>query len=155
VSALAWQVLAWPARRWVVALGVAVVTALATGLPTDVVPNPVFSRMTAVTWWSYPVWGVTAILAGLVAATYVRDPALGRDAAPKIAGAGGFLAFLAVGCPTCNKAAVLALGASGATAYFGPAQPFLGLAGLVLLAGALAWRLRGEVACRGDAGSLR
>ena len=88
------------------------------------------------------------MLAGLVAATYVRDPAFGRDTAPKVAGMGGFLSFLAVGCPTCNKAAVLALGASGATAYFGPVQPFLGVIGLALLAAALVWRLRGLAACR-------
>ena len=154
MNAVAWQVRAWPARRWFVAVGVAVFTALVTGIPTDIVPNPIFSRMTTITWWSYPVWAAAAVLAGLVAATYVRDPAFGRDTAPKIAGMGGFLSFLAVGCPTCNKAAVLALGASGATAYFGPVQPYLGLVGLVLLAGAFVWRLRNAVACRRSADNL-
>jgi len=148
VNAVAYQLGSWPARRWLAAASVAVLTALATGIPTDIVPNPVFSRMTDITWWSYPVWVATALLAGLVAATYVRDPAFGKDSAPRVAGVGGFLSFLAVGCPTCNKAAVLALGASGATAYFGPVQPFLGVIGLALLAAALVWRLRGLAACR-------
>ena len=148
MNAVAYQLGSWPARRWLAAASVAVLTALATGIPTDIVPNPVFSRMTDITWWSYPVWVATALLAGLVAATYVRDPAFGEDFAPKVAGVGGFLSFLAVGCPTCNKAAVLALGASGATTYFGPVQPFLGIVGLALLAAALVWRLRGLAACR-------
>jgi hypothetical protein len=143
------SVLAWPPRRWLVAAGIAVLTAVATGIPTDVIPNPLFGRDVPVTWWSYPVWAATAVLAGLVAATYVRDPvAPPRDQGARVAGVGGLLAFLAVGCPTCNKVAVLALGAGGATAYFGPAQPYLGVIGLLLLAGALVWRLRGLSACR-------
>jgi hypothetical protein len=137
-----------------VAAGVGVAVALATGIPTDVVPNPLYVRMTPVVWWSYPVWAVAAILAGLVAATYVR-------AGPNVAGrrpaggavGGGVLSLFAVGCPICNKLVVAALGAGGATSYFGPAQPLLGLASIALLGTALALRLRAALACSVGAGS--
>jgi hypothetical protein len=55
---------------------------------------------------------------------------------------GGIAAFLAIGCPTCNKIALLLLGASGATSTFAPLQPAIGVLSLALLAGTLAWRLR-------------
>lgn len=61
--------------------------------------------------------------------------------------AGGFLAYLAVGCPVCNKLVLLALGASGAVTWFAPFQGLLALASLVMLSWALVTRLRGEVAC--------
>ncbi len=61
--------------------------------------------------------------------------------------AGGMLAWFAVGCPVCNKLALLALGYSGAITWFAPVQPFLALGALVLTSVALVWRLRGQVAC--------
>ena len=54
----------------------------------------------------------------------------------------GFGAFLAIGCPVCNKIALVLLGTSGALTIFAPIQPLIGAASLALLAGTLAWRLR-------------
>ena len=62
--------------------------------------------------------------------------------------AGVALAWFAVGCPVCNKIALLALGYSGALTWFAPAQPYLAAAALLLTAGALVVRLRGQVYCR-------
>ena len=143
---------AWGVRRWAAAAGGAIVTALAIGLPTEIVPNPWFTRMIPVEWWNVPVWLATAVLAGLLVATYVRDDRTdavtdGPDTASTRGGIGGVLAFFAVGCPVCNKLVVLALGTSGAMSWFAPAQPVLALAALVLLAVALRGRLRGERAC--------
>jgi hypothetical protein len=53
-----------------------------------------------------------------------------------------FGAFLAIGCPVCNKIALILLGTSGALTIFAPLQPVIGAASLVLLAGTLAWRFR-------------
>ncbi|HEY5433847.1 MAG TPA: hypothetical protein VIK13_01315, partial [Candidatus Limnocylindrales bacterium] len=53
-----------------------------------------------------------------------------------------FGAFLAIGCPVCNKIALVLLGAGGAMTIFAPLQPVIGAASLVLLAGTLAWRFR-------------
>jgi hypothetical protein len=142
---------AWPRRRWLVAALVAAAVALLTGVPTDIVPSPVYRRMTPVVWWDYPIWAASAVLVGLIGATYVRAEAGGliRRGSGGVFG-GGVLSFLAVGCPICNKLVVAALGVSGALAYFGPAQPFLGAAGVALLGATLAVRLRAAIVCRAE-----
>jgi len=143
----------WPLRRWGTAAAAAVVAALAIGLPTDVIPNPVFGRPVDITWWSYPVLVITAVLSGLLVATYVRDPDMGPptdelDSAGRAGGIGGLLTFFAVGCPTCNKIAVVALGSTGALDWFAPAQPLLAIASIVLLMWALQSRLQNAISCR-------
>jgi hypothetical protein len=112
-----------------------------------VIPNPVFGRPVPVTWWSLPVLAVTAVLGGLLAATYVRDPMVEVDRPDRVGGLGGLLGFFAVGCPVCNKLVVVALGTTGAVELFAPVQPLLAVASIVLLAVALRRRLRGELAC--------
>lgn len=144
----------WTARRSWFAVGAAAVTALVIGVPTDVIPNPVFGRPVPVSWWSYPVLVVTAVLGGLLAATYVSDgPRTAPagvdelDAPAKAGGLGGLLSFFAVGCPVCNKLVVIALGTVGARQWFEPFQPVLAVASIALLVLALRGRLRGDVAC--------
>ncbi|MFC4337483.1 hypothetical protein [Salininema proteolyticum] len=134
----------WKTRQWAVALGATALSALLLGAATALIPNPVFDRMIAPEWWNYPVWIATAVLAGLLTATYV-DPAMPRGGA---AGAGGgFLAWFAIGCPVCNKLVVLALGTSGALTWFAPLQPVLAVAGMGFLAWALRARLRNARSC--------
>lgn len=141
-----WRVPAsWTPRRWLVAVVAAVGTVGVIAVPTAMIPNPVFGRAIPTTWWAWPVLAVTAVLGGLLAATYVRD---GQDAgAPRAGMAGGLLAYFAVGCPVCNKIALLALGYTGALQWFAPVQPVLAAVGVGLLAFALRQRLQGEIAC--------
>lgn len=122
----------------------AVVVALLVGLPTDVIPNPVFGRPVPVTWWSYPTLAITAMLGGLLAATYVREqtPTTMADRPARRGGIAGVLAFFAVGCPVCNKIVVLALGTTGAMRWFPPLQHLLAVASIALMAIALRGRLR-------------
>ncbi|MCU0504998.1 MAG: hypothetical protein MUE82_04350 [Chloroflexi bacterium] len=61
----------------------------------------------------------------------------------------GFGAFLAIGCPLCNKVVLVALGASGAMTIWAPLQPIVGAASVALLVATVAWRLRRRAA--GDA----
>ena len=137
----------WSAPRWSSALVSAVGVALVIGLPTEMIANPFFQRMTPTEGWNRPVWLATSVLTGLLVATYVR-PAAGTDDAPsRPGGLGGILTFFAVGCPVCNKLVVVALGTSGAMSWFAPVQPLLAAGGLILLAVALRTRLRGERAC--------
>ena len=126
----------------------AVLTVLVVGIPTVLIPNPWFGRTVPPTWWALPVLLVTAALSGLVTATYVGTPAAISADAPSRSGlVGGFLAYLAVGCPVCNKVALLALGSAGAVQWFAPVQPVLAVAGIALLAYALRRRLAGERSC--------
>ena len=136
----------WPARRWLVAALWALATVLVVGVPTVLVPTPVFGRAVPVTWWAWPALVVTSVLAGLVAATYVRDAQAPADVSRRGL-LGTFLTYLAVGCPVCNKVALLALGYAGALQWFAPVQPLLAIAGIGLLVYALRARLAGEQAC--------
>ncbi len=61
----------WPARRWVAALLGATVAALVVAIPTGIIHTAFYVRMTPVLWWNYPVWIATAVLSGLILATYV------------------------------------------------------------------------------------
>lgn len=141
--------LLWPPKRWLAAGGVAIATFLIIGVPTAVIPNPVFGRSVEVTSWSMPVLLVTAVLTGLLFATYVRvDLVVADEAQAKIGGVGSFLAYLAVGCPVCNKLALIALGSTGAIRYFAPVQPYLAVAGIGLLVYALRQRLVNEASCK-------
>ena len=140
----------WSRRRWAAAALAAVATALVVALPTAMIPTPVFGREIPTTWWAWPVLAVTAVLSGLLFATYVREPGNAEPAAASIdrrGAAGGLLAFFAVGCPVCNKLVLVALGYTGALQWFAPVQPFLAVAGVGLLAWALSSRLRGQLAC--------
>ncbi|MEO7588208.1 MAG: hypothetical protein ABIS84_09300 [Arachnia sp.] len=152
---------AWTRRQYLAAGGFSVLFALLIGIPTVLIPNPIFGREIAVLAWNYPVWILTSILAGLLAATYIRptgaQSAVDGDRAPTVDPsetkqgrfglAGGLLAWFAVGCPVCNKLALLALGYSGAITWFAPIQPLLAVGALLLTGGALLFRLRGQVYC--------
>lgn len=133
--------------RVLVALGTGSVTALVVGIPTGIIETSWYSRMTPVLWWNYPVWVVSAVLTGALVATYVRVPeGVKLDQQSKTFG-GSLLAFLAVGCPICNKIVILALGVNGALTWFAPAQPVIALASLGLLAFALRSRVRAFRSC--------
>jgi len=162
----------WSRRRWIAAVGAAVATVLIMAVPTALIPTPVFGREIPPTAWAWPVLVVSAVLGGLLFATYVREPradlANSTDMAPSdVASAeatdvdrvdvdrvdtrgtvGALLTFFAVGCPVCNKLVLLALGYTGAIQWFAPVQPFLAAGAIVLLGWALVVRLRGQVVCR-------
>lgn len=153
-------------RRILVAAAVALGFGLLLGLATVLIPNPVFGREIPPVWWNYPVWVLTSVLSGMLVATYVREDAGAAAIPPSGVGGvgydddaararrssragfvGAFLAWFAVGCPVCNKLALLALGYSGALTWFAPLQPVLALVALGLTAVALVARLAGQVEC--------
>jgi hypothetical protein len=139
----------WPSIRWVVTVFTALFTFLLVGIPTDIVPNPIFGREIAVTSWSLSVLVATSILSGLLLATYVAGNQSTSDSRTiKVGGAGTFLAYFAVGCPVCNKLALVALGYSGALQYFAPIQPYLAALSIALLFYAFRKRVLNEGSCR-------
>jgi hypothetical protein len=147
------RLLAWAAL-------LAVVSGVAFGLVSAIIPNPVFARSVPPEPFAYWVWLLSAPLMGLVMATYVVpvgaavpapagpqplvmvDPAAAERRTTRLGGAASFAAFLAIGCPVCNKVALVLLGASGAMTIWAPLQPVVGAVSLVLLAVTAAWRMR-------------
>lgn len=144
-----WHALSqWSSRRWRVAVTAALVSVVVIAVPTAMIPTPIFGREIGVTWWAWPALLVSAALGGLLMATYVREPGAAAEEPVSRKGlVGGLLTYFAVGCPVCNKLALLALGYTGALTWFAPVQPLLALGGVLLLALALRARLRGQVAC--------
>lgn len=99
--------------------------------------------MTPPTWWSYPVWVVSAVLTGLIVATFAGGPEADTSGPQRVVG-GGLLSVLAVGCPVCNKVVVAAIGVSGALDYWAPLQPLIGVASIAVLLAGLLQRLSGS-----------
>ncbi|MFD5867918.1 hypothetical protein ACFWGD_04775 [Corynebacterium sp. NPDC060344] len=123
--------------RVLAALGAALATFLIIGLPTDIVPNPIFGRDVPVRPWELPVLVTTSVLTGLYFG--LQRPG-SEKSAPAIGGAG--LAMFAVACPVCNKIVLLALGTSGALGFWQPLQPFLAAISLAALLAAVIWAWR-------------
>ena len=140
----------WPSRRWWVAVATALFTVLFIAIPTDLIDTPFFSREIPPTVWSWPVLILSAVLAGLVTATYVAHPegASSGRAAGRAGMAGWLVTLFAVGCPVCNKLVLLALGTTGAMQFFEPVQPYLAAASISLLGWALYARMTRENSCR-------
>lgn len=138
----------------------ALVSLLVFGVVAAIIPNPVFGRQIPPEPFAIAVWLVSAPLMGLLGATYsapavpaatamrlmplVIEPAGGAShrQGTTLGTLAGLGAFLAIGCPVCNKVALVLLGAGGALTVFAPLQPLIGAASIVLLAGTLAWRFR-------------
>lgn len=140
----------WGPRRWWDALAATALTVVVIAVPTDLIDTPVFGREVPPTWWSWPALLVSAVLSGLLFATYVRngdEPEQEDRRSGRLGGAGGLLTFFAVGCPVCNKLVLLALGTSGAMTYFEPVQPVLSVAAIGLLVWAVYKRLTGQLSC--------
>jgi hypothetical protein len=150
---------------WAAALVVAAVAFVAIAVPTAVIPNPVFGRLVATRWWDPVLLAASSLLLGMVWAargapggSSALDPS-DLDVSDRIdpdeqvgrrrSVAAGLLTFLAVGCPTCNKLVLVALGTSGALSWFAPIQPVLGVAAIAMLALTLRRRLRavGPLSC--------
>jgi len=90
----------------------------------------------------------------MLIATYVRtgpvapaDQSGSTDKTSVWGTLGAVGAWFAIGCPVCNKIALLAFGYTGAIQYFGPIQPVLAIVSLGLLTVGLVLRLSGQVAC--------
>jgi hypothetical protein len=146
-------------RRFVAwAIAWSLVSLVAFGLIAAIIPNPVFGRQIPPEPFAIAVWLVSAPLMGLLGATYtaravpasatmgavVLVPAgdLGERQGTTLGTVASLGTFLAIGCPVCNKIALVLLGTSGAMTLFAPIQPIIGAASLMLLAGTLAWRFR-------------
>lgn len=138
MASLSWRELI-DARFYCVAAVCVMALAILSAIPTAIIDNPWFTRMTPVYPDQYIFWLLTSVLGGVLIATYT--PGMGfRGTASGVGG--GFLGYLAIGCPICNKLIVGLIGISGALTFFQPIQPILGGVGVTLVGVALAYRLR-------------
>ena len=137
---------------WTVVSGA--VALVAFGILSAIIPTPFFVRPIAPEPFAIAVWIASAPLIGIISATYLAPAAapapsqlttaapLVQDQGSTLGSLGGLAAFLAIGCPVCNKIALALLGTSGALSIYAPIQPLIGVVSLVLLGGTLAWRMR-------------
>lgn len=131
----------WIGPRYLaLAVSASLLFGLVLAIPTAIIENPWFTRMTPVKPEQYGFWIGTSVLSGALLATYL-EPGLRRGLAGQSLGA-GLLGVFAIGCPICNKLVVAAIGVSGALTYFAPIQPILGAAGLTLAGVGLWLRVR-------------
>lgn len=136
----------------------AVLTFAFIGIPTDIVPNPVFGREVPVRPWEPWVLLATSVLTGLWFGLQRARRVVSADgtvsgedsSVPTFSAAG--LALFAVACPVCNKIVLLALGTSGALGIWEPLQPWLAAVSLVALLGAVAYAARRRPCVDGSCG---
>jgi hypothetical protein len=121
-----------PMHFWIEATAWSLLAAFAIAIPTVLIANSLFRRMTPTRWWDYVFLALSAPLIGLtLGARRLPGSTQCRTDGKTITGGG--LTYLAVGCPICNKLVVALLGSSGALTYFAPVQPVLGGFAVILL----------------------
>ena len=120
-------------------------SAVLIAVPTRLIPNRLFSRMTPTRPQDYVFLAVTAVLIGAITATRAWRAAVGDPGRRVVAG--GVATFIAVGCPVCNKVVVALIGTAGAMNVFAPLQPILGGASIAVLGAVLVRELRGPSVC--------
>ena len=130
-----------PVVTYLRVLPLAALAAVAIGVPSDLIDNPVFGRPVPVRAIDYVIWAVTSLLIGLVFAIRLDGEPDQDEAQQTRTIWGGFVSFLAVGCPVCNQAVVALVGVSGALSWWAPVQPLVGLLAIGLLIAALRQRL--------------
>ena len=139
-------------RTWLRAAMFGIIAATLIAVPTRLVPNGFFSRMTPTRPLDYVFLVVSSTLVGLsLALSSVSTDRGGARPARSSAGApaagpraviSGMATVFAVGCPVCNKLVVAVLGTGGALSVFAPLQPLIGLAAAGLLVIGLTGQLR-------------
>lgn len=143
------ELLELPRSTWPRAVLFAGIAAVLIAVPSDLIDTPIFGRPVEVRWIDYAILAITSALIGLIFAIRPEpsEPAAAEELAVTVDRQGtrtvwgGFVSFLAVGCPVCNQAVVALIGVSGALSWWAPVQPFIGLLAVGLLLYTLRKRL--------------
>lgn len=135
------QLRALPSATWRRAIPYSLVAAVVIAVPSDLINTSLFGRPVEPRAIDYVILAITAGLIGSILA--IRPEQLtGRDEQEQTRTIwGGFVSFLAVGCPVCNQAVVALIGTSGALSWWAPVQPLVGLLAIALLVHTLRRRL--------------
>jgi hypothetical protein len=135
------QLRALPGGTWLRAVVYGAVAAVLIAVPSDLIDTPLFGRPVDTRPIDYLILAVTASLIGLIFAIRVPQDEVSEKQDTRTVW-GGFVSFLAVGCPVCNQLVVGLVGTSGALSWWAPVQPVVGLAAVAILGWTLRYRLR-------------
>lgn len=102
-------------------------------IPTAVITNPFFTRMTPVYWYDYIYLIADSILLGIYLGLTFGKTQIKQCKVKGKAFSGGILGFLGIACPICNKILLLLFGVSFLMIYFEPIRPYLGLLSMLIL----------------------
>ena len=123
----------------IVGLVGAIVIALIIGIPTDVIENPYYMRMTPTTLLEPILLVLVAVLfgvyAGLLCYSYLSKKTCQPGAGS--AGAGVVAGMFAIACPICISFLVWIFGTAVLMRYLDPIRPILGVLAVFLLAYAI------------------
>lgn len=115
-------------RAWIDGAAAAVASVVLIAVPTRLIPNPWFSRMTPTRPQDYLFLAISSSLVGASVAVARHAARANRSAV-----VGGFGTFIAVGCPVCNKLVITFLGTGAALSWFAPLQPVIAAASIGLV----------------------
>jgi len=130
-----------PPVTWLRAIPYTVIAAVVIAIPSDLINTSFFGRPIEPKAIDYLILAITAALIGTILAIRPEQQT-DRDEQDQTRTVwGGFVSFLAVGCPVCNQAVVALVGTSGALSWWAPVQPVVGLLAIGLLVHTLRRRL--------------
>lgn len=130
-----------PPITWPRSVVYGAVAAVLIAVPSDLIDTRFFGRPIDTKAIDYVILAVTAFLIGLIFAIRPQVNQEAVEAQERTTVWGGFISFLAVGCPVCNQAVVALVGTSGALSWWAPVQPVVGLLAVALLVYTLRKRL--------------
>lgn len=114
---------------------------LVMGVPTAMVPNPLFKRMIDVTILDYLfLFGVSILLGAFISIGLYKRNSAGKE--DYIAGGGGILGIFAFACPLCNAVLLSVFGSTFVASFFLPFKPWIGLISLAILSFAVLQKLK-------------
>lgn len=143
----------WSPGQWRLAAAVSVVAFLVIGEVGQTLPPESAGRMYPIEWWNWVTLVASAVLIGLIAATFAV-PGGRRGRAGAGAGSAGTVAAIVMACPVCSPLAIPLLGAGGLLAFLVPDRGWLALASVVLLVVTLLLRLRAATTCAVNLGPI-
>jgi len=130
-----------PPITWLRAIPYTVIAAIVIAVPADLINTRFFGRPIDPKAIDYVILAITAALIGTILAIRPERLTMRDEQDQTRTIWGGFVSFLAVGCPVCNQAVVALVGTSGALSWWAPVQPVVGLLAIALLVHTLRRRL--------------
>jgi hypothetical protein len=135
------QIRELPPITWLRAIPYTLIAAVVIAIPSDLIDTALFGRPVDPRGIDYVILAVTAALIGTILAIRPEQATVRDEQDQTRTVWGGFVSFLAVGCPVCNQAVVALIGTSGALSWWAPVQPVVGLLAIALLVHTLRRRL--------------